>query len=86
VTANCTVTFQLKNGQYRADLAVRLADDLLPVQIKDRARAVVEKCRTAADGERLNKNFMPHAIQYEFPITPSSPCFKMFFIKRERKI
>jgi hypothetical protein len=53
VKANCTVIFQLKNGQYRADLAVRLADDLLPAEIKDRARAVVEKCRAAADGETL---------------------------------
>jgi hypothetical protein len=45
--------FQLKNGQYRADLAIRLADDILPDNIKDRARAVVEKCRNAADGERV---------------------------------
>ncbi|GFG40301.1 hypothetical protein Cfor_12033 [Coptotermes formosanus] len=40
----------LKNGKYRADLAVRLADDLLPADLKDKARAVVEKCSTAADG------------------------------------
>jgi hypothetical protein len=53
VKANRTVKFQLKNGQYRADLAIRLADDILPAEIKDRARAVVEKCRTAADGERM---------------------------------
>ena len=51
--ANCTVIFQLKNGEYRADLAIRLADDLLPAEIKDRARNVVQKCRTAADGESL---------------------------------
>jgi hypothetical protein len=42
---------QLKNGQYRAELAIRLADDILPQDIKGRARAVVEKCRNAADGE-----------------------------------
>ncbi|KAJ4451323.1 hypothetical protein ANN_02785, partial [Periplaneta americana] len=41
---------KLKNKQFRADLAIRLADDILPANIKDRARAVVEKCRTAADG------------------------------------
>ena len=50
---NPTLIFQLKNGQYRADLAIRLADDVLSANIKDRAKAVVEKCRTAADGERL---------------------------------
>ena len=50
---NFTVIFQLKNGQYRADLAIRLADDLLPVELKDKAKVVVEKCRTAADGERM---------------------------------
>ncbi|PNF17860.1 General odorant-binding protein 72 [Cryptotermes secundus] len=40
----------LKKGQYRAELAIRLADDILPAEIKDRARVVVEKCRNAANG------------------------------------
>ncbi|XP_069679534.1 general odorant-binding protein 72-like [Periplaneta americana] len=44
------LSHSLKNKQFRADLAIRLADDILPANIKDRARAVVEKCRTAADG------------------------------------
>jgi hypothetical protein len=48
---------QLKKGQYRAELAIRLADDILPAEIKDRARIVVEKCRNAADGKLLQIKF-----------------------------
>ncbi|KAJ9596619.1 hypothetical protein L9F63_012316, partial [Diploptera punctata] len=44
------LSHSLKNGQYRAELAVRLADDVLPADIKDRARAVVEKCKDTAAG------------------------------------
>ncbi|KDR13656.1 General odorant-binding protein 19a [Zootermopsis nevadensis] len=44
------LTHALKNGQYRAELAIRLADDILPEAIKGKARSVVEKCRNAADG------------------------------------
>jgi hypothetical protein len=51
IRANLIVILQLKNGQYRAELAIRLADDILPVEIKDRARTVLEKCRNAADGK-----------------------------------
>nr|AMA98144.1 chemosensory protein [Blattella germanica] len=40
----------LKNGQYRSELAVRLADDVLPSSIKDRARVVVEKCKDEGAG------------------------------------
>jgi hypothetical protein len=57
VRANLTAILQLKNGQYRAELAIRLADDILPAEIKDRVRAVVEKCRNAADGKLLQSEF-----------------------------
>lgn len=64
--ANCTVIFQLKDGQYRADLAVRLADDILPAEIKDRARNVVEKCRIVADGKTVNQTprVMPQNMNF----------------------
>jgi hypothetical protein len=57
VRANFIAIFQLKKGQYRAELAIRLADDILPDEIKDRARIVVEKCRNAADGKLLQIKF-----------------------------
>jgi hypothetical protein len=43
--------FQLKDGQYQADLTIQLAEDLLPAQISSKIKNVVQKCRNAGDGK-----------------------------------
>jgi hypothetical protein len=87
VRANLTAILQLKKGQYRAELAIRLADDILPTEIKDRARAVVEKCRNAADGKLVQFQFHLRCVpKYGFSITtPLSSCFPLFTLIERRK-